>query len=121
MAWTALPEWATTVPEPGSRGGDAAWQQVRCPVAAPLLRLAVSLCLAMSAMLLAEKAYMAAAVLAMRLLGRRPERRYRCEPIRDRDGDDDDLEAGGGGAAYPMVLVQIPMYNEREVSGSERA
>jgi len=70
-------------------------------------------------MLLAEKAYMAAAVLAMRLLGRRPERRYRCEPIRDRDGDDDDLEAGGGGgggAAYPMVLVQIPMYNEREVS-----
>ena len=120
MAWTALPEWATTMPEPGSRGGDAAWQQVRSPVAAPLLRLAVSLCLAMSAMLLAEKAYMAAAVLAARLLGRRPERQYRWEPIRD-----DDLEAaggaGGGGAAFPMVLVQIPMYNEREVSIGDRS
>jgi len=120
MAWTALPEWATTVPAPGSRGGDAsaAWQQVTSPVAVPLLRLAASLCLAMSVMLLAEKAYMAAAVLAARLLGRRPERQYRWEPLRD-----DDLEAGGGGggAAYPMVLVQIPMYNEREVSGSERA
>ncbi|XP_039844135.1 probable glucomannan 4-beta-mannosyltransferase 9 [Panicum virgatum] len=116
MAWMALPEWATTVPAPGSRGGDAsaAWQQVTSPVAVPLLRLAASLCLAMSVMLLAEKAYMAAAVLAARLLGRRPERQYRWEPIRD-----DDLEAaggaGGGGAAFPMVLVQIPMYNEREV------
>ncbi|KAF8658465.1 hypothetical protein HU200_058917 [Digitaria exilis] len=70
----------------------------------------------MSVMLLAEKAYMAAVVLATRLLGhrRRPDRRYRWEPIGD---GDDDVEAGGGGGgeAYPMVLVQIPMYNEREV------
>ncbi|XP_025810950.1 probable glucomannan 4-beta-mannosyltransferase 9 isoform X2 [Panicum hallii] len=64
----------------------------------------------MSVMLFAEKVYMATVVLAARLLGRRPERRYRCEPIRD---SDDDLEVGS--AAYPMVLVQIPMYNEREV------
>ncbi|RLN11726.1 hypothetical protein C2845_PM09G18980 [Panicum miliaceum] len=53
----------------------------------------------MSVMLFAEKVYMAAVVLAARLLGRRPESLYRWEPIPDKDGDD--LEAGG--AAYPMV------------------
>ncbi|XP_044959938.1 probable glucomannan 4-beta-mannosyltransferase 9 isoform X2 [Hordeum vulgare subsp. vulgare] len=62
----------------------------------------------MSAMLFAEKVYMAVVVLAVRLLGRRPERQYRSEPVGD---DDPEL----GSAAYPMVLVQIPMYNEREV------
>ena len=103
----------------GSSSGDvvdvaALWQQVKSPVVVPLLRLSVSLCLAMSVMLFAEKVYMAVVLLVSRLplLGRR----YRWEPIvRDGDGD---LEAGGGGAAacYPMVLVQIPMYNEREVS-----
>ena len=88
----------------------AAWEQVRGPVIVPLLRASVLLCLAMSAMLFAEKVYMAVVVLALRLLGRRPERQYRWEPMRD--GDDPEL----GSAAYPMVLVQIPMYNEREVS-----
>ncbi|OEL20397.1 putative mannan synthase 9 [Dichanthelium oligosanthes] len=112
MAGVSLPEWGTV---PGSRGDAAAavWQQVKSPVVVPLLRLSVALCLAMSVMLFAEKVYMAVVVLATRLLGRRPERRYRWEPIRD---SNDDLEAAGGGnTAYPMVLVQIPMYNEREV------
>ena len=85
------------------------WKQVRGPVIAPLLRASVLLCVAMSAMLFAEKVYMAVVVLALRLLGRRPERQYRWEPMRD--GDDPEL----GSAAYPMVLVQIPMYNEKEV------
>ncbi|VAI90524.1 probable glucomannan 4-beta-mannosyltransferase 9 [Triticum dicoccoides] len=88
---------------------SGAWQQVRGPVIVPLLRASVLLCVAMSAMLFAEKVYMAVVVLALRLLGRRPERQYRWEPMRD--GDDPEL----GSAAYPMVLVQIPMYNEREV------
>nr|CAB3470915.1 unnamed protein product [Digitaria exilis] len=118
MAGVALPEWGTM---PAGSGGDAAaavWRQVKSPVVVPLLWLSVALCLAMSVMLLAEKAYMVAVVLSTRLLGhrRRPDRRYRWEPIGDGDGDDD-VEAGGGGRseAYPMVLVQIPMYNEREV------
>jgi beta-mannan synthase len=114
MAGAALPEWGTV---PGARG-DAAeqmaavWRQVRAPVVVPLLRLSVALCLAMLVLLFAEKVYLSVVILVVRLLGRRPERRYRWEPMRD---DDDDLESGGG-AAYPMVLVQIPMYNEREVS-----
>ncbi|XP_018678071.2 glucomannan 4-beta-mannosyltransferase 9 isoform X1 [Musa acuminata AAA Group] len=83
------------------------WQQIKAPVIVPLLRLAVFVCLVMSVMLVVEKVYMAAVIALVKFLGRRPEKRYKWEPIRD------DLELGS--AAYPMVLVQIPMYNEKEV------
>ncbi|CAL0321248.1 unnamed protein product [Lupinus luteus] len=43
----------------------------------------------------------------VKLFGHKPDKRYKWEPIRD------DLELGN--SAYPIVLVQIPMYNEREV------
>ncbi|KAM0924014.1 hypothetical protein ACQ4PT_005147 [Festuca glaucescens] len=85
------------------------WQQVRVPVIVPLLRASVAVCLAMCVILFVEKVYMAVVITAVRLLGRRPERQWRWEPMRE----DDDPELGS--AAYPMVLVQIPMYNEREV------
>ena len=84
------------------------WQQIKAPVMVPLLRLAVFLCLVMSVMLVVEKAYMAVVIVLVKLFGRRPEKRYRWEPMRD------DLELGS--SSYPMVLVQIPMYNEKEVS-----
>ncbi|CAM0909934.1 unnamed protein product [Alopecurus aequalis] len=87
----------------------AMWQQVRGPVIVPLLRASVAVCLAMCAILFVEKVYMAVVIVAVRLLGRRPERQWRWEPLRE----DEDPELGN--AAYPMVLVQIPMYNEREV------
>ncbi|WOL12670.1 glucomannan 4-beta-mannosyltransferase 9-like isoform X1 [Canna indica] len=83
------------------------WQQVKAPVIVPLLQLAVYVCLAMSVMLFVEKVYMAVVISAVRLLGRRPEKRYKWEPM----GDDAEL----GTSAYPMVLIQIPMYNEKEV------
>ncbi|URE46900.1 Glucomannan 4-beta-mannosyltransferase 9 [Musa troglodytarum] len=83
------------------------WQQIKAPVIVPLLRLAVFLCLVMSIMLVVEKVYMAAVIVLVKLFGRRPEKRYKWEPMRD------DLELGS--SAYPMVLVQIPMYNEKEV------
>ncbi|XP_073013223.1 glucomannan 4-beta-mannosyltransferase 9-like isoform X1 [Typha latifolia] len=83
------------------------WQQIRAPVIVPLLRSAVFLCLAMSVMLLVEKVYMAVVIIFIKLLGRRPEKKYRWEPMKD------DVELGN--SAYPMVLVQIPMYNEKEV------
>ncbi|KAL6874055.1 hypothetical protein ACP4OV_014137 [Aristida adscensionis] len=113
-AGLGLPEWGTVVPDTGG-GAAAAWRQVRAPVVVPLLRLSVALCLAMSVMLFAEKVYMAAVVLAVRLLRRRPERRYRWEPMRDGAAAAAAADLENGGAAYPMVLVQIPMYNEREV------
>ncbi|XP_010937167.1 glucomannan 4-beta-mannosyltransferase 9 isoform X1 [Elaeis guineensis] len=83
------------------------WRVARKMAVAPLLRAAVVLCLAMSVMLLVEVVSMAVCSLAVKLLRRRPEKRYKWEPIKG------DLESGN--LAYPMVLVQIPMYNEKEV------
>ncbi|KAF0901743.1 hypothetical protein E2562_006209, partial [Oryza meyeriana var. granulata] len=85
----------------------AAWGAVRAEAVAPALVTASAACLALSAMLLADAVFMAAASFARR---RRPDRRYRATPL---GVGDDDEEAGR--LAYPMVLVQIPMYNEREV------
>ncbi|PWZ29395.1 hypothetical protein Zm00014a_015551 [Zea mays] len=59
----------------------------------------------MTVMILAEKLFVCAVCLAVRALRLGPDRRYRWEPIGGGVGDEE----------YPMVLVQIPMYNEREV------
>lgn len=83
------------------------WQQIKAPLIVPLLHLTVFLCLAMSVMLFVEKVYMAIVIILVKFFRKRPERRYKWEPMRD------DLELGN--SAYPMVLVQIPMYNEKEV------
>ncbi|RZS08594.1 hypothetical protein BHM03_00039584 [Ensete ventricosum] len=83
------------------------WQQIKAPVIVPLLRLSVLLCLTMSVMLFVEKVYMAIVIVLVKLFRRRPETRYKWEPM----GDDAEL----GNAAYPVVLVQIPMYNEKEI------
>lgn len=83
------------------------WRQMRAPLIAPLLRFAVGICLIMSLMLFVERVYMAVVIVLVKLFGKRPEKRYKWEPIRD------DIELGN--SAYPMVLVQIPMYNEKEV------
>lgn len=84
------------------------WEQMRAPLIVPLLKLGLLLCLIMSLMLFVERVYMGVVIVLVKLFGRKPERRYKWEPIRD------DVELGN--TAYPMVLVQIPMYNEREVS-----
>ncbi|CAI9097833.1 OLC1v1034343C3 [Oldenlandia corymbosa var. corymbosa] len=83
------------------------WAQIKAPLIVPLLRLAVIVCLAMSAMLFVERVYMAIVIVLVKLFGKKPEKRYKWEPLKD------DVELGN--SAYPMVLVQIPMYNEREV------
>ncbi|XP_010543471.1 PREDICTED: glucomannan 4-beta-mannosyltransferase 9 [Tarenaya hassleriana] len=83
------------------------WDQMRAPLIVPLLRLAVYVCLVMSVMLFVERVYMGIVISLVKLFGRKPEKRYKWEPMKD------DIELGN--SAYPMVLVQIPMYNEREV------
>ncbi|XP_047169510.1 glucomannan 4-beta-mannosyltransferase 9-like [Vigna umbellata] len=83
------------------------WSQVKEPVMVPLLRVAVFLCLAMSLMMLMERVYMGLVICLVKLFGRRPEKRYKWEPLKE------DVELGN--SIYPMVLVQVPMYNEREV------
>lgn len=83
------------------------WGQIKAPLVVPLLRLAVAVCLIMSLMLFIERVYMGIVIVLVKLFGRKPDRRYKWEPMKD------DVEAGN--SIYPMVLVQIPMYNEREV------
>jgi len=91
----------------------SAWGAARAAAVAPALAAASWACLALSAMLLADAVLLAAASLLA------PLRRCRAAgPIAGpgpAPGEDVDEEAGGRGAGYPMVLVQIPMYNEREV------
>ncbi|WOK95464.1 hypothetical protein Cni_G04171 [Canna indica] len=54
---------------------------VKAPVIVPLLQLAVYVCLAISVMLFVEKVYMAVVITGVRFLGRRPEKRYKWEPM----------------------------------------
>lgn len=86
---------------------EAVWCRVRSKAIAPVLQLAVIMSLAMSVVLLIDIASMGAISLAVKFLGHRPDKRYKWEPINS------DLEQGS--SAYPMVIVQIPMYNEKEV------
>ncbi|MFS7921343.1 putative glucomannan 4-beta-mannosyltransferase [Helianthus anomalus] len=46
-------------------------------------------------------------VILVKLFWKKPEKRYNWEPIRD------DLAIGN--SAFPLVLIQIPMFNEKEV------
>uniref|UniRef100_A0A0D9VQ04 glucomannan 4-beta-mannosyltransferase n=1 Tax=Leersia perrieri TaxID=77586 RepID=A0A0D9VQ04_9ORYZ len=100
-----------------------AWAVVRARAVAPALQLAVWACMAMSVMLVMEVAYMSlVSLIAIKLLRRVPERRYKWEPMSNGSGpsgsggdDDEEAAVGGREAAFPMVLVQIPMYNEKEV------
>ncbi|KAL6648065.1 hypothetical protein ACP70R_012289 [Stipagrostis hirtigluma subsp. patula] len=97
-------------------GGDwsswrEAWLRVRSRAVAPALQVAVWACMVMSVMLVVEAIYSCAVSLGVKLIGWKPERRFKWEPLAGGDGD----EERGDTAAYPMVMVQIPMYNEREV------
>ncbi|XP_044461229.1 glucomannan 4-beta-mannosyltransferase 9-like [Mangifera indica] len=83
------------------------WQQTKAPLIVPVLKVLVYLCLAMSIMVFIERVYMGIVIVLLKLFGRKPEKKYKWEPMKD------DVELGN--SAYPMVLVQIPMYNEKEV------
>ncbi|XP_066351904.1 probable glucomannan 4-beta-mannosyltransferase 11 isoform X2 [Miscanthus floridulus] len=95
------------------------WAHARALLLVPAVRLLVFLSLAMTVMILVEKLFVCAVCLVVRAFRLGPHRRYRWEPISasaDGGGDEESGHgAGGGEAKHPMVLVQIPMYNEREV------
>lgn len=99
-------------------GGLAwAWRAVRCGVVLPTLQLAVYVCVAMSIMLFLERLYMALVVAALWLIRRRRRRSNRRE--QDDDGaENDQLLQDPEAANSPMVLVQIPMFNEKQVSSN---
>lgn len=83
------------------------WEQTKVPIIVPLMNFMVYLCLAMSTMLFLDRVSMGIVKLFATLLRRKPEKKYKWEAITE------DLELGN--SVYPMVLVQIPMYNEKEV------
>ncbi|PKA66648.1 Glucomannan 4-beta-mannosyltransferase 9 [Apostasia shenzhenica] len=74
---------------------------------APAMKVAMAACLVMLVMVMVEKVAMGLASSYAKVFRRRPQRIYACEPLEE----DEEL----GTLAYPMVLVQIPMYNEKEV------
>lgn len=100
------------------KGVTMVWSVVRHAVLVPLLQLAVYLCAAMSLMLFAERLYMGI-VVAVLWLNRRRHRRNR-NPRRNKEEKYCDLESGGAAEDQdlPMVLVQIPMFNEKQVRTS---
>ncbi|KAM0067860.1 putative glucomannan 4-beta-mannosyltransferase [Helianthus debilis subsp. tardiflorus] len=55
----------------------------------------------------ASLVYMAIVVAFNKLFGKTPEKRYKWEPF------EDNVELGS--SIYPLVLVQVPMFNEKEV------
>ncbi|KAF6146801.1 hypothetical protein GIB67_007515 [Kingdonia uniflora] len=80
---------------------------IRAPLIVPILNVLLFLSLTLSVMLFIERVYMGIVIVLVKIFGRKPDKRYKWEPIKD------DLELGS--SAYPMVLVQIPMFNEKEV------
>ncbi|XP_021308674.1 probable mannan synthase 7 isoform X2 [Sorghum bicolor] len=85
-----------------------AWVAVRAGLIAPVLQVAVWACMVMSVMLVVEAVYNSVVSLGVKAIGWRPEWRFKWKPL---DGADEEK----GSAHFPMVLVQIPMYNELEV------
>lgn len=83
------------------------WELIKVPLIVPLLKLGVYICLAMSLMLFMERLYMGIVIILVKLFWKKPEKRYNWQPIQD------DVELGSSN--FPVVLVQIPMFNEREV------
>ncbi|KAM0936778.1 putative glucomannan 4-beta-mannosyltransferase [Dioscorea sansibarensis] len=83
------------------------WKHVRESVVIPVTKIAIIICLIMSVMLVTEKLAMGIVTLFVKIFRRTPEKIYKWEPIKE----DEEL----GTFAYPMVLVQVPMFNEREV------
>ncbi|XP_055812124.1 glucomannan 4-beta-mannosyltransferase 1-like [Solanum dulcamara] len=83
-----------------------AWERIRVPVVVPALHLAMYICIAMSVMLFLERIYMAIVIGGVKCFGKKRYTKYKLESVKE------DLEKNKN---YPMVLVQIPMFNEKEV------
>lgn len=89
-----------------SRSLSNAWDCIRVPIIVPLLCIAVYICIGMSVMLFIERVYMAIVIVLVKCLGKKRYTKYQLDTIKE------DLEKNKN---YPIVLVQIPMFNEKEV------
>ncbi|CAG7906075.1 unnamed protein product [Brassica rapa] len=83
------------------------WNSMRSTLIVPVFRCLVALCLIISVLVSIESVYMNLVILYVKLFGRKPEKVYKWEEMQK------DMELGHQN--YPVILIQIPMYNEREV------
>ncbi|KAF9596177.1 hypothetical protein IFM89_007495 [Coptis chinensis] len=81
------------------------WQLLESPMV-PFLRFAIIICAVMSIMLFKERVHMALVIMTVKLMGSKWYTKFKLEAMKQ------DLEHNN---TCPMVLVQIPMYNEKEV------
>ncbi|XP_020695000.1 probable glucomannan 4-beta-mannosyltransferase 9 isoform X1 [Dendrobium catenatum] len=96
------------------------WGWMRSLLVVPVVRVAVLLCLVMSVMMLVEKLSMGVISLFVKLARRSPDRVHRWQPLTLVSATDEEMGMENGNhqqqsSFFPMVLVQIPMYNEKEV------
>ncbi|XP_064999306.1 glucomannan 4-beta-mannosyltransferase 1-like isoform X3 [Musa acuminata AAA Group] len=82
------------------------WRRIRTPMVVPLLWALMYACAFMSVMLFAERVYMAIVIVLVKLLRIKRYTKYKLDSMRQ------EMEAA---ESHPMVLVQIPMFNEKEV------
>ncbi|CAM6103805.1 unnamed protein product [Calypogeia fissa] len=87
------------------------WLRLRAPVIAPVVQLSINVCLVTVAMMFLEKLFMCVFLIYIKLFRWSPNRTYKFIPVMEDKG----LELETSSHNYPMVLVQGPMYNEREV------
>ncbi|GKA69333.1 glucomannan 4-beta-mannosyltransferase 9-like protein [Tanacetum coccineum] len=100
-------EWCTSTFDDIVAQIKVIWPQLKGSFVVPFLTISLYICLVMSIMLFTEIVYMALVVGYIRLFKKTPEKRYKFELFKD------DTESGN--SAYPLVLVQLPMFNEKEV------
>ncbi|KAL4592149.1 hypothetical protein LXL04_005135 [Taraxacum kok-saghyz] len=82
------------------------WRHMRLSLVIPPLTAAIGVCATMSVMMFIERVYMTVVVLLVKFLGKKKYTQYKLQALKE------DLEQN---RSYPMVLVQVPMYNEKEV------
>ncbi|XP_026427387.1 probable glucomannan 4-beta-mannosyltransferase 11 [Papaver somniferum] len=92
------------------------WNVIRSSIIVPVLTVSVYLCSVMILMVFVERLYMSGIIYYVMLSGFKPEKRYKFEAINPVEHSvEEQGEVQKCTADYPMVLVQIPMYNERKV------
>ncbi|KAM0024546.1 putative glucomannan 4-beta-mannosyltransferase [Helianthus debilis subsp. tardiflorus] len=82
------------------------WQDMRVSMVIPPLTVALCICMVMSIMMFIERVYMTVVVILVKIMRKKRYTQYKLEALKE------DLEQN---RRYPMVLVQIPMFNEKEV------
>lgn len=84
-----------------------AWKQLRVYFIAPILHLALYVCVVMSLMLFVERVYMTAVILCVKMLGMKRSTQYKVDVVLE------NMERNG---THPIVLVQIPCFDMQRVS-----